>query len=176
MTIIAGLVHDGHVYLGADSYGTVDNELIRYAVPKVFRVGRCVVGVTGSHRLRQVVQYGVPLDPPTTDPAAWFAITYAAALKTATQEHGGLDKDGDLDGGLLIGCDGTIYRVDCSRAIVPLRGPYATIGSGGLVALGAFHAMYDPSHDPRDQVRRAVQVAIDLDPYCNGAIDIVATE
>lgn len=175
MTVIAGLRDGNRLILASDSCGVVGNEIIYIATPKIFRMDRCIVGVSGSYRLQQIVQYLVPLEPPRTDQLAWLVRTYSTNLRSAAEKHGGLDEDKELDGKILIGCDGVFYRVDSCGAIVPLTQPYAAIGSGSDYALGVIHAAYATSEDKTKLLHQALHVAIDLDPYSNGEINTITT-
>ena len=51
MTAIAGLVHDGKVYIGGDSAGVAGMDLHLRSDPKVFTVGEFVIGYTTSFRM-----------------------------------------------------------------------------------------------------------------------------
>jgi ATP-dependent protease HslVU (ClpYQ) peptidase subunit len=175
MTVIAGIRNEDHLILAADSCGVVGNEIIYITTPKVFSLGRCIVGVSGSYRLQQIVQYLVPMQPPKTGQLAWFVRKYSSDLRAAAEKHGGLDEDKEIDGKILIGCDGVFYRVDSCGAIVPLAQPYASIGSGSDYALGVIHASYETSADRASLLHQAIRVAIDLDPYSNGETYTVRT-
>ena len=56
MTCIAGLVHDGAVYLAGDSAGCSGWDLTVRADPKVFVSGSYVMGFTTSFRMGQLLR------------------------------------------------------------------------------------------------------------------------
>jgi hypothetical protein len=177
MTVVAGLVWKHAVHLAADSYGVQGSEVCRHTTPKVWRWGRLVVGASGSILFLQTVRYRVDLVPPDDgDVYTWLICAYVPALKTACREYGGLDKDGDFDGGLLIGGAGRLFRLDGSGGVVEMQDGYETIGSGGVYALGVLTYLRPTITNPVYALRDALRVAITHDVYCHEPIVEIATE
>jgi ATP-dependent protease HslVU (ClpYQ) peptidase subunit len=181
MTIIAGVVADGRVYLAADSCSADGTRRVRQTEPKVWRDGPCVVGVSGSHRLAQVVCYHTSFADLNGGALAWLLREYIPRLKQVTAELGGTEKDGDttfLDGDIIIGYRDVLFWIDSECSVVPIATAFAAIGSGAPYALGALWGSNWVGNDTptRTRLTQAVKAAQFFDVYCGGEIVIVATD
>jgi ATP-dependent protease HslVU (ClpYQ) peptidase subunit len=181
MTIIAGVVADGRVYLAADSFSAEGARRVRQTEPKVWRDGPCVVGVSGSLRLAQIVRYHMSFADLSGGALAWLLREYIPLLKTVTAELGGLEKDDEttyLGGDILIGYRDVMFWIDSECSVVPIATAYTAIGSGAPYALGALWGGDWVGNDTpaRTRLTQAVKAAQFFDVYCGGEVVMVATD
>ena len=61
MTCIIGIEHGGKVYMGGDSAGTIGWTSRPLSIPKVFKKQNMLIGVSGTMRETQLLQYELSL-------------------------------------------------------------------------------------------------------------------
>ncbi len=180
MTAIVGVVHDGVVVVGSDSqmggWTTKEN-----AGPKVFLRDGVLIGVSGSIRIHNLLQYklSVPREPAGDHPDyhSWMVCEFIPAVRTLFQDEGinlsNENRGGDFfDGGFLVGYRGHLFEVFSNYAVVEPPDGYATTGSGWAVALGALAAT--PHLPPRDRVRTALEATVRHAAGVGGDIHILS--
>jgi hypothetical protein len=124
--------------------------------------GRAPVGTKAKiHRLPDGSLIGVSTTVPGQGEA--LALWVANGADPAKPPPGITDVKATI---LLVRPNGEVFYADDSLYFSgPLAGPYWAIGSGGEFALGAMEMGADPE--------RAVEVAIKLDPWSDGAVDVL---
>jgi ATP-dependent protease HslVU (ClpYQ) peptidase subunit len=183
MTVIAGIVQDGVVWMGADSLATMGWSLSsRILEEKIARRpvhvedgegAEMLLGTSGSVRMGQRVTWR--LDPPTLrkgkdvfDWALEFADRFQELL---AEDKGGRDKgDGHAHGRLLVGFQGRLFILDGAYGVVEGRHGYNAIGSGQELALGALYATRDLP--PERRLRLALRAAARHDVYVSAPFQI----
>jgi ATP-dependent protease HslVU (ClpYQ) peptidase subunit len=180
MTIIAGVTHQGRVYLAADSGWSsryIESAQVDHKVRRLR--ADVVIGASGPKRFCDVVIQRLSLDKCATDRNE-LPMWIADEIRRICVEIGlNLNQDsGNYDvGSVLIGVRDRITRMDNAFGIVRDRNPYDAIGSGTEVALGAMHAMTRGEHwSPRDVLRAAVRAAAAHCPSVRGPFRFVSTE
>ena len=128
MTIIAGWTDGETAVIGGDSGAFDDGTAITVANPKVWRAGGNLVGVSGSFRIMEIVQRSELGDP-----------YKVRDLLIAASERSGFPPVLDW-GVLVVGLDG-IYEIGSDFSVLKSTERYNAIGSGGSVALAAFHVL-----------------------------------
>jgi hypothetical protein len=159
MTIIAGLVHDGTVYIGGDSAGLSGYMLTSRADEKVFRIGDYVIGFTSSFRMGQLLRYSLsPPIPPKSGLPRFMATKFVDAVRKCLADGGWVKKESEReDGGtFLVGVGGRLFRVENDFQVGENIDKYDAVGCAEDVALGAF-AVTDG--DPAKRLRRVLAAA-----------------
>ena len=142
MTAIAGIIHDGQVWIGADSCSLAGTSVRVRSDPKAFTRGPFVVGCAGSWRDAQMVRYSLdlPSSLPDGDLHEWCCTVLADRLRTCLRAR---PKDDISDGrgrtSLLIGAAGRLFHVDSALAVGERAEPYDAIGCGRDLVLGSLH-------------------------------------
>lgn len=162
MTAIAGIVDDGHVYIGADSAATGGTRQTVRRDAKVFRNGPVLIAVTGSARMGQVLQYvlSVPKRHSSTGIMLYLVTDFINAVRSAYKEAGCASKDKEEEGSLgsfLLGVEGHLFQIYSDYQIAEAVDGFYALGSGGDVALGALHAT--KGIEPRKRLRMALGAA-----------------
>jgi hypothetical protein len=162
MTAIAGLIHDGKVYIGGDSAGIAGWDLSIRADPKVFTVGPYVMGFTTSFRMGQLLRFA--FDPPEhhEDVAVerFMVTTFIDAVRACLSAGGYATKASEREAGgtFLVGYRGRLWSIsDDYQVGEPLYG-IAAVGCGDNQALGSLHTSQEWP-DPVRRLRTALDAA-----------------
>jgi ATP-dependent protease HslVU (ClpYQ) peptidase subunit len=164
-TCIVGVVHGGHVWMGCDSMASSEYIKTEMRVPKVFRVGEMLVGVCGSLRVRDIVEFvSLParLESETSD-RAFLVTQYIPTLRSSLKDAGVLDSEevDAFDGGMLIGYRGRLYQLYADFAVMEQE--RWAIGSGSDFALGS---LYSSTGEPKARIKKALEAACEFSPSC----------
>lgn len=175
MTLIAGVVHDGVVWMGGDGLSN-DGHNLRFQTrrPKIRRlpvarhgggVTEMLLGSAGSIRIAQLLQQS--LKPPRfkdgQEPYEW-ALGLATSMEEVLADRQGVfDEDGDVDGVLLMGFEGRMFEVGPDFGVEEVGWDYYAIGSADAIALGVLYAT--GGQDPQRRVRLALEAAARHDAW-----------
>ncbi|MDR6218231.1 hypothetical protein [Deinococcus soli (ex Cha et al. 2016)] len=166
MTVCVGLIHQGAVYLGADSMGsnTISCEIREDR--KVFARGDFILAGAGSFRMIQLLRY--KFTPPARDPERdvmeYLVTDFIDALRNAykaagfSEAHHGVESQNGL---FLVGHVGRLFAIPNDFQVAELTIAFNAIGSGGRVAMGALHAL-QPHVDrlgPAHVIHTAIEAA-----------------
>ncbi len=161
MTAIVGLVQQERVYIGGDSAGVAGLSLTVRADTKVFRNGGYLFGFTTSFRMGQLIRHSLEPPEPTGDLERFMSTTFVDALRTCLKDGGWARKDSDREEGgtFLVGVRGRLFTVHEDYQVGEGADPYAAVGSGADIALGALFATAGTRMSPRRRVDVALQAA-----------------
>lgn len=175
MTCIVGIEHATGVFIGGDS-ALSSWAVETLAQPKVFRVGKFVIGACGSARVLGLLQHAFLPPKPPKDPAKldrFMHLEFVPALRACMAEHGAEKKENEittLDGAaFLVGVRGRLFQVESDYQVNSRAYGYCAVGSGYQVALGALHATHPgnsgASVDAPDRLLLALTAAAEHNPY-----------
>jgi hypothetical protein len=169
VTVVAGLIDAGAVWMAADGVSADDGD-VRYQdrEPKLVRHplrregrpdGAFLLGAAGSPRLSQRLRRH--LTPPQLrrgqDPFEWTLDLADLVQELLAEGKGGVDEDGKADGSLLVGIEGRLFDLDGDYAVHEARWGYSAIGCADTIALGALYATR--GLEPRRRLRLALGAA-----------------
>lgn len=173
MTIIAGLVRDGKVYMGADRGMSDDKFIGSMLQPKVKKVGNMLIGYAASLGAGQMAHY---LDFPTpqdNDMAKYVRTVVSKVLMEAYQEFGiDFTEDDKAAADFLIGINGHLFELNTNDWSVAEYDLIAT-GSGSPYAMGSLFSTRDWDNS-KNRIREAVKAAIKYSPSCQSPIDVLS--
>lgn len=170
MTCIAGAVINGELCIGGDAVGVHGNSAVRVGSNgKVFRVGRFLVGSSGTVRCQQVIRY--LFDPPSIegDLTTYMVQQFVPLLRQAMKDHGGECKsqsgNDEMDARYLVGVQGRLFEIDSAYGVFESQAPYASVGCADQEALAAMYTAYSLLKDPlaEDIVNRGLLAAAEFD-------------
>lgn len=146
MTCIVGFVEGNTVWMGGDSAGTngwLDQDL--YNSPKVFRNGDMLIGSAGSARQSQLLRFAlaIPDHDPRVDIEKFMVKTFIDAVRECFRAGGVCHKRDEVEtslGHFLVGYRGRLFAIYDDYQVRSPRLPYAAIGCGDQIALGAMFA------------------------------------
>jgi ATP-dependent protease HslVU (ClpYQ) peptidase subunit len=145
VTCIAGIVHRGRVYMGGDSASTCGDTIQCDLMPKVFRRGEFVIGTAGDARLGDLMRAAfVPPRVPTRNIDGFMATKFVKAVQKCFAVYDypkSTENEGEsYSGCMLVGVRGRLYMIDGNFSVSSSMDGFDSIGTGAMVALGAFHA------------------------------------
>lgn len=144
MTCIVGIAEQGKVYIGGDSAATSGYVVTLRADPKVFRIGRFLVGFTTSFRMGQLIRYAFhpPEVPGGMDVFQYMVTMFIDNLRECLKAGGYARRDAEQESGgsFLVGYAGRLFAIDNDYQVAESTSPYAAVGSGAETALGALYA------------------------------------
>lgn len=160
MTAVAGLEHDGKVYIGADSAGVGGWALTVRSDSKIFRSGEFIMGFTSSFRMGQLLRYKLSVaEQPSKMPVDEFMCTwFIDAVRTCLKDGGYASfKDGTESGGtFLVGYRGLLYYVGDDFQVGRSACGFNAVGCGNELALGS---LYSTTGKPKRRIRTALAAA-----------------
>lgn len=161
VTAIAGLVHDGSVYIGGDSAGVCGLNLAVRADAKVFRKGPYVFGFTTSFRMGQLIRYSLDLPKPDAHLERFMATRFIDALRACLQKGGWARKENDREEGgtFLVGVHGQLFTIYEDYQVATAADNFSAAGCGDQIVLGALYATAGSTLAPRKRVLLALQAA-----------------
>ena len=145
MTCVIGLVEQSRVWIGADAATTWgDTRLQVTSNPKVFRVGKFLIGSSGSGRTQRILRHG--WNPPPQRKLAletYISTVVVDSMRKVLMDGGVAEKKGNVEdagGDVLLAYRGHLFRMDSDYAVDEARLPYDAVGCGAHIALGAMYA------------------------------------
>lgn len=184
MTCIAGIEHDGKVWIGGDSAGSDGYSLTVRADEKVWADKGFAFGFTSSFRMGQLLRYKLTLalerhEVPADDAAAeikFMSTAFIDGVRTVLKEGGYAKlKDGAERGGtFVVGWRGKLYMVHDDFQVGRAAQGFYAVGSGGEIATGALFALRGQKVSPEAKVTTALEAAQELTPYVRGPFKVVS--
>jgi len=160
MTCIAGIEHNGRVYLCGDSAVVSGWDIGVTIMPKVFRVDQFVIGCTTSFRMMQLLQYKLSVKPQGQESDYAYMVSVVVEVIRELFKRLGysqVENNREEGGDFLIGYRGCLYRISCDFSVLRYTDGFAAIGCGQQFALGAL-AILDKSN-PEKALMQALEVA-----------------
>lgn len=160
MTCVVGLVHEGQVYLGADSAAISGWDLTVRSDTKLFQNGPFVGGFTSSFRMGQLLAHAWKPPKASDDNTMRYLVgPVVASLRKVFKAGGYKGESGEEGGTFLLGYEGALYTVSSDFQVGVSADPYAAVGCGGPVACGSLHATARLDLGPQERLRLALEAA-----------------
>jgi hypothetical protein len=172
MTVIAGLVDGGKVYLGADR-GMSDKHFIATSLtPKLRKVGPLAIGYSASRGTGQLTHFVNYPEPNIANLEAWLRIEFCEAIQKASDMFKIDINTEDNGADILVGIGGRLFEIGTEDWSVS-EYEYIATGSGYSYALGSLHTTSSLDIPPRKRITMAVGASIKHSPSCSSPIDVV---
>lgn len=161
MTCIAGVVHEGKVYIGGDSAGVGGWDLVVRSDEKVFKNSGFLFGFTSSFRMGQILRYSFnpPFRQPDTDLFSYMVTDFVDGVRECLKTGGFAKKHNEEETGgtFLVGHDGRLFTIYDDYQIQEALNPWTACGCGEGYALGSLYST--KSMAPRKRVATALSAA-----------------
>lgn len=162
MSLVVGLEHKGHVYMGSDSQSTIGSHIRMLPYGKMFKKKGYLIGYTGSVRTAQIIME-IPF------PAKIKILP--DTIRVVLEEHGLITtvKDDDdvgdfqvMQANLLVGHKGKLYEIGLDFSLLERVDPFHALGDAREYAFGVLHATN--GMDPEKRIKLALECGA---KYCN---------
>ena len=166
MTCIVAIEQEGTIYLGGDSAASEPATLALRILhePKVFRNGEMIMGCCSSLRIQQLMQHSLVLPARTEyqDDLEYLVTDFIDAVRAVQRDKGVQKKENEFeehDAQFLLGYRGNIYYVEDDYQVYRTNEPWAAVGSGSDLALGALYALKGSKCTPEEKIQIALEAA-----------------
>jgi len=165
MTCIVGLMHDGIVYMGADSMASNGYTRAIRKDKKVFKLKStkgALAGFTTSFRMGQLLMYADNLIDDTVFVDHEYLVTHFIPSIQKLFEEGGFSKNtsGELSAGdFLLAYNNKLYTIFSDYQVAEDIENYASCGSGEPFALGSLYSTEGSVLSPEERIHKALQAA-----------------
>lgn len=180
MTVVAGVAHEGRVYMGADSAGTGDSgDIVTRHDPKVFTVGagRMLIGFTGSFRQGQLLRFSlkVPSVPRGMDIYEWAVRKLVDQVRRCLQVGGAATNEKGTEEGsqFLVGFRGHLFQVYSDYQVEESAFEYNACGAGYGYAMGSFFASTAHRKKPLRRLHQALDAACTFSAICQPPLTVL---
>jgi ATP-dependent protease HslVU (ClpYQ) peptidase subunit len=168
MTCIVGIREGGRVYIGADSAGLADMDLVIRKDKKVFVNDGFAIGFTTSFRMGQLLAYAFkpPQMKPNADIMRFMATDFVNAVRECFKSGGWAQRNSDAESGgnFLVGYKGRLFHVCSDYQVGEVAAGFDAVGCGAEAAIGALYAM------PKMEPRKALLTALSVAEKCSGGV------
>lgn len=184
MTCIAGLEHNGKVWIGGDSAGASGGYLTIRADEKVWAAKGFAFGFTSSFRMGQLLRYNLTpaLEHHEVTKTADAELQYMFSTKFIDGVRGVLKTGGfaqvsngvERGGTFLVGWRGKLYMIHDDFQVGRASQGFYAVGSGGAHAEGALHATQTARMGAERRVLAALEAAMALVTTVQGPFKVVS--
>mgnify|MGYP001255499709 CR=1 FL=1 len=167
MSVVAALIHQGRVYMAADSRGSAGCYGKQYREEKIFRRGPLTIGATGSWPLIQLLRHRLVLPEIHEDTYRYVVVDFYEALRDALREHGLLVRLSNgvegHPGSILVGLHGRLFVSHSELYFIEPLDPFMAIGHGYQYALGALAVTEGAGLTPEERLQRVIEITARYD-------------
>jgi len=162
MTCIVGFVDKNkNIYLGGDSAGVSGLDITIRKDPKVFTVGKMVMGYTSSFRMGQLLRFKlrIPKQPKQMNDYKYMCTTFIDAVRKCLKDNGytKVSNNEETIGEFIVGYKGCLYDINDDLQVGVSEENYDVCGCGSSYALGSLAT--NQSSNPEQIVLKALQIA-----------------
>ncbi len=177
MTCIAGLVHEGRVFIGGDSAGVSGLDIHSRKDAKTFKNGEFVFGFTSSFRMGQLLRYSLspPKRHPDKDVMNFMVTEFIDAVRACLKAGGYARRDSEVEqaGTFLVGYQGRLFRIADDYQVGESNNGYDACGCGEPFARGALFS--NAALAPMERITQALQAAEEHSAGVRGPFHIEST-
>jgi ATP-dependent protease HslVU (ClpYQ) peptidase subunit len=181
MTIIVAVKAKDGVHMGGDSAATSGSSQMVRTDQKVFKVGKFLIGFTDSFRMGQLLRYSlaVPEQEEGQNDHEYMVTVFVEAVRSCLKEGGYAKTESEQEEGgtFLVGYRGNIYYIESDYQVGTVAEPYASIGAGSDIALGALHVLCgDNTLGNTGWVETALSAACRYNATCRAPFKIISSK
>jgi hypothetical protein len=180
LTAIAGLVHEGRVYIGSDSLSgnayskdiVTNPKLIELDGPD-YGVGPILIGFTSSWRMGQLLQHKLKMpdvERGSEDPIDYLVKHFVEGVRTTLKSGGYAEtENGQESGGtFLVGYGGRLFTVQSDYSVLESSYGLDSCGSGEEKVLAVLYATRGMKLAPEPRITMALEAAATFTPTVQG--------
>lgn len=152
------------VYIGGDSAGVSDLDVVQRADEKVFKKGEMIFGFTTSFRMGQIIRYcfEIPDHDPRVDTDKYLCNNFISNLITCFRKNSytkKTDSGQSIGGTFLLGYKGNLYTISDDFQVGKPIEIFDSCGCGAVYAIGSLNILKNLKMKPEKKVRYALMTA-----------------
>jgi len=172
MTCIVAIVGEsGKVIMGADSAGVGGYSIQDRIDPKIYKVGKMLIGYTSSYRMGQLLGYSLnlPKHKKSMTTEQYMNTLFINEVRNCFAAGGfmTLNAGQEKGGTFIVGYRGRIFSVEDDYQIGETRENYASVGCGADIALGSLHTTEDMDILSLDRLSLSLKAAANFSAGVN---------
>lgn len=180
MTVIAGVVDGGKVWMGCDSLGS-NGWLHAWNLrdKKIFTVGPFLVGTCGTPRVAQLLRYKLGLQDDSRKSAHEFmCVDFVDRIRQILGENGAKRQENSVDetpsySSMLVGYRGELFTVQGDFQVCQRKEPFDAVGCGADYALASLYETTGLKDcTPKKRIERALKCAEVFSAGCRGPFTV----
>lgn len=169
MTTIVAIRDDSQTFMLADKLGSADGIIVEKNTDKILRletdIGTVLVGFAGNSKHYYSLKYDLPARDfkyAGSDTEYFIRKIFVPAIRKIFEENKYFNKDGEIDGSLLIATRDDIFRISSELGITKVEKNFWAMGSGSDFALGALDALMEVDGTTKLSVLNMAEVAMSV--------------
>lgn len=182
MTAIAGVQHEGVVYIGGDSLSGEVQSHNKQVVqnPKVLRLpqptgglSEILIGFSWSWRIGNLLQHALDIPDHKTrwgvaKDSLEYVVRHLVPSMQKVMANAVVGADDKLN--VVLGYGGRLFEIQSDFSVLEPTDHYAAVGSGYTYALGSLHTTRNMAVSPPDRITLAIEAAIEHSAFVGGPI------
>lgn len=160
MTCIVGIIANKKVYIGGDSAGVDDLNIVIRKDVKVFKVGKFIIGCTTSFRMIQLIRFSFtpPKVPKDKDIYEYMCTDFIDELRKCFKRGGFLTIDNSVESGgrLLVGYQDRLFQIESDFQVGESVDGLDSVGCGQQYAKGALSAL--KNNPPVERINKTLEI------------------
>jgi ATP-dependent protease HslVU (ClpYQ) peptidase subunit len=187
MTCIVGLIDNDIVYIGGDSASCAECSIQIIKTPKVFKKGGLLLGVSGSPRLQDVLQYNFDFpEDVTSEPLEYLNRDFVPALRECLAENGVLEVENEIESSeswVLVGYKKRLFILESNFHVAESNKSYDAVGCGASEAMGSLHTLesIDEICDtswfyPEMKIKIALEASAEFNCHVRGPFVVISSK
>lgn len=164
MTCIVGYVHKNKVYIGADSLGASNTDIVYRKDPKVFINQNFIIGFTSSFRMGQLLMssyFNPPKKKPKQTDYDYMITTFIDHVRSLFANGGYIKKENqeEVGGIFLVGYKGNLYKIESDFQVEHRADNYNACGCGQDYALGVLYNLSNTAVSVEEKITKSLSAA-----------------
>jgi ATP-dependent protease HslVU (ClpYQ) peptidase subunit len=182
MTCIVGLLKDNRIWVGGDSAASTNYLIQQRADEKVFINNNCIIGVSGSPRMGQLLRYAfIPPKLHSEDNLMSYMVNdFINGIRDTFKNAGFLEKVNEVESlgnsYFIVGIKNKLFTIFSDYQIAEHSLPFVSIGSGQEYALGSLFSIIELEVSPEEKIKKALDAANAFNPFVKSPYIILSIE
>jgi len=182
MTCIVGLLKDNRIWIGGDSAASTNCLIQQRADEKVFINNNCIIGISGSPRMGQLLRYSfIPPKLYTEDNIMSYMVNdFINGIRNTFKNAGFSEKINDVESFgnsyFMVGIKNKLFTIFSDYQVDEHSLPFTAIGSGQEYALGSLFSTINLEISPEEKIKIALDASSTFNPFVRPPYTILSIE
>ena len=164
MTCIIGFIKNNKVYIGGDSAGVSNLNVIIRRDSKVFKNGNFIIGYTSSFRMGQSLRFKLKVKDQLEEQIdyEYMCTTFIDSVRKCLKDNGyaSVDNNKEIIGQFLVGYNSRLYYIGSDLQVGESYDNFHSVGCGECYAKGAMEILTKSKQSPRQIIKKALEIVV----------------